>query len=29
MGAGASDYLVKPFHIDQLFSMIERQLNKN
>ena len=29
MGAGASDYLVKPFHIDQLFSMIEKQLNKN
>jgi DNA-binding response OmpR family regulator len=29
MGAGATDYLVKPFHIDQLFSMIERQLNKN
>jgi len=27
MGAGASDYLVKPFHIDQLFSMIEKQLN--
>ena len=29
MGAGASDYLVKPFHIDQLFSIIEQQLNKN
>ena len=29
MGAGASDYLVKPFHIDQLFSIIEKQLNKN
>jgi len=28
MGAGANDYLVKPFHIDQLFSIIERQLNK-
>lgn len=29
MGAGANDYLVKPFHIDQLFTMIEKQLNKN
>jgi DNA-binding response OmpR family regulator len=29
MGAGASDYLVKPFHIDQLFTIIEKQLNKN
>ena len=29
MGAGASDYLVKPFHIEQLFNMIEKQLNKN
>jgi len=29
MGAGASDYLVKPFHIHQLFTMIEKQLNKN
>lgn len=29
MGAGANDYLVKPFHIDQLFSMIEKQLEKN
>ena len=28
MGAGASDYLVKPFHIDQLFAMIAKQLNK-
>jgi two-component system response regulator QseB len=28
MGAGANDYLVKPFHIDQLFTMIERQLSK-
>lgn len=28
MGAGANDYLVKPFHIDQLFNMIEKQLNK-
>lgn len=28
MGAGANDYLVKPFHIDQLFSIIEKQLNK-
>ena len=29
MGAGANDYLVKPFHIDQLFTMIEKQLGKN
>jgi DNA-binding response OmpR family regulator len=29
MGAGANDYLVKPFHIDQLFNMIEKQLNMN
>ena len=29
MGAGANDYLVKPFHIDQLFAMIEKQLNRN
>jgi DNA-binding response OmpR family regulator len=29
MGAGANDYLVKPFHIDQLFTIIEKQLNKN
>jgi DNA-binding response OmpR family regulator len=29
MGAGANDYLVKPFHIDQLFTMIEKQLHKN
>jgi DNA-binding response OmpR family regulator len=29
MGAGASDYLVKPFHIDQLFTMVEKQLNRN
>ena len=28
MGAGANDYLVKPFHIDQLFTMIEKQLSK-
>jgi DNA-binding response OmpR family regulator len=28
MGAGANDYLVKPFHIDQLFTIIEKQLNK-
>ena len=28
MGAGANDYLVKPFHIDQLFTMIDKQLNK-
>jgi DNA-binding response OmpR family regulator len=27
IGAGASDYLVKPFHIDELFSSIEKQLN--
>lgn len=29
MGAGANDYLVKPFHIDQLFTMIDKQLKKN
>jgi two-component system sensor histidine kinase/response regulator len=29
MGAGASDYLVKPFHIDQLFTIIEKQLSRN
>ena len=29
MGAGANDYLVKPFHIDQLFIMIDKQLKKN
>ena len=29
MGAGANDYLVKPFHIDQLFTIIEKQLNRN
>ena len=28
MGAGANDYLVKPFHIDELYSTIEKQLNK-
>jgi DNA-binding response OmpR family regulator len=29
MGAGANDYLVKPFHIDQLFNMVEKQLTRN
>lgn len=29
MGAGANDYLVKPFHIDQLFTIIEKQLSRN
>jgi DNA-binding response OmpR family regulator len=29
MGAGANDYLVKPFHIDQLFAIIDKQLSKN
>ena len=29
MGAGANDYLVKPFHIEQLFALIEKQLNKS
>lgn len=29
MGAGANDYLVKPFHIDELYDTIERQLKKN
>ena len=28
IGAGASDYLVKPFHIDTLYSSVEKQLNK-
>lgn len=28
MGAGANDYLVKPFHIEQLFAIIEKQLNR-
>ena len=28
MGAGANDYLVKPFHIDELYTTIERQLKK-
>lgn len=27
MGAGANDYLVKPFHIDELYTTIDRQLN--
>lgn len=29
IGAGANDYLVKPFHIDQLYATIENQLNRN
>jgi DNA-binding response OmpR family regulator len=29
MGAGANDYLVKPFHVDQLFAIINKQLSKN
>jgi DNA-binding response OmpR family regulator len=29
MGAGANDYLVKPFHIDELYTTIEKQLNKS
>jgi DNA-binding response OmpR family regulator len=29
MGAGANDYLVKPFHIDELYETIERQFNRN
>ncbi len=29
IGAGANDYLVKPFHIDTLYDSVERQLNKN
>jgi len=29
MGAGANDYLVKPFHIDELYATIEKQLNNN
>lgn len=28
IGAGANDYLVKPFHIDTLFHSVERLLNK-
>ena len=29
MNLGADDYLVKPFHIDELYACIERQLNRN
>jgi len=29
IGAGANDYLVKPFHIDTLYESVEKQLNKN
>jgi len=29
IGAGANDYLVKPFHIDTLYDSVEKQLNKN
>ena len=29
MGADANDYLVKPFHIDELYATIEKQLNNN
>lgn len=28
MGAGANDYLVKPFHINELYECIEKQLKK-
>ena len=28
MGAGANDYLVKPFHIEQLFAIVEKQLKR-
>lgn len=28
MGAGANDYLVKPFHIDQLYATIEKYLKR-
>jgi two-component system alkaline phosphatase synthesis response regulator PhoP len=28
IGAGANDYLVKPFHIDTLYDSVEKQLNK-
>lgn len=28
IGAGANDYLVKPFHIDQLYATIENQLHR-
>lgn len=29
IGAGANDYLVKPFHIDTLYESVEKQLNKH
>ena len=29
IGAGANDYLVKPFHIDELYAIIEHHLKKN
>lgn len=29
IGAGANDYLVKPFHIDDLYAIIEHHVNKN
>jgi DNA-binding response OmpR family regulator len=28
IGAGANDYLVKPFHIDTLYNSVEKLLNK-
>ena len=29
MGAGANDYLVKPFHINELYASVEKWLYKN
>ncbi|MGE5375754.1 MAG: response regulator [Bacteroidota bacterium] len=29
MGAGANDYLVKPFHIEQLFAILDKQLKRS
>jgi putative two-component system response regulator len=29
IGAGANDYLVKPFHLDTLFNSVEKLLNRN
>lgn len=29
IGAGANDYLVKPFHLDTLFNSVEKLLHKN
>lgn len=29
MGAGANDYLVKPFHVEQLFAILDKQLKRS